>query len=326
MKNDTWPITKTGGRPTRGCYGGQTTPPTSLGRALEHLPTKPRSGLCALASGARRPQRALQPAKAPAFPAVQAVRAEPDQTTHAINKTTASSRIGRAIHCWQRQRQCESSLQSPMASLTRSNRRAEGFHQLPHSQSLPHHLLTSGGRGSVPRSQSAVSLLASAGGGRGGRQKRTLEPTDRDIDALKPKKTRIAVEILAKHPPPVQGGSVQPPRVTSTPLTNIVSQPPIPGTATKPALAAAAPITSNRADPTLTKHQNKVINGIKQELNRLDPPVSPPRALGRKLRSQEATRFKSELSAYFPDYDEVIGNDPKEERQFYPLSVVGNLF
>ena len=28
-------------------------------------------------------------------------------------------------------------------------------------------------------------------------------------------------------------------------------------------------------------------------------------------------RFKSELSAYFPDYDEVIGNDPKEEREFF---------
>jgi hypothetical protein len=36
---------------------------------------------------------------------------------------------------------------------------------------------------------------------------------------------------------------------------------------------------------------------------------------GRKLRSQEATRFKSELSAYFQDYDEVIGNEPKETRK-----------
>ncbi|KAJ8120692.1 hypothetical protein O1611_g10302 [Lasiodiplodia mahajangana] len=29
----------------------------------------------------------------------------------------------------------------------------------------------------------------------------------------------------------------------------------------------------------------------------------------------EATRFKSELAAYFPEYDEVIGNDPKEQRK-----------
>ncbi|ROV88808.1 hypothetical protein VSDG_08976 [Cytospora chrysosperma] len=33
---------------------------------------------------------------------------------------------------------------------------------------------------------------------------------------------------------------------------------------------------------------------------------------GRKLRSQEGVRFKSELSAYFPEYDEVIGNISKE--------------
>lgn len=32
------------------------------------------------------------------------------------------------------------------------------------------------------------------------------------------------------------------------------------------------------------------------------------------MRSQEATRFKSDLAAYFPDYDEVIGNDPKPDR------------
>ncbi|KAK2072921.1 hypothetical protein P8C59_007245 [Phyllachora maydis] len=39
---------------------------------------------------------------------------------------------------------------------------------------------------------------------------------------------------------------------------------------------------------------------------------------GRKLRSQEATRFKSELSAYFPEYDEVIGNDPKARNVLHP--------
>ena len=40
---------------------------------------------------------------------------------------------------------------------------------------------------------------------------------------------------------------------------------------------------------------------------------------GRKLRSQEGVRFRSELSAYFPEYDEVIGNIPKEDRKFPPL-------
>ncbi|CAD6501398.1 BgTH12-01650 [Blumeria graminis f. sp. triticale] len=32
----------------------------------------------------------------------------------------------------------------------------------------------------------------------------------------------------------------------------------------------------------------------------------------RKLRSQESSRFKSQLSTYFPEYDEVVGNKPKE--------------
>ncbi|KAJ3484871.1 hypothetical protein NLG97_g6948 [Lecanicillium saksenae] len=44
----------------------------------------------------------------------------------------------------------------------------------------------------------------------------------------------------------------------------------------------------------------------------------PSREPGRKLRSQEATRFKSDLSAYFPDYDEVIGNEPKEQHLLNP--------
>ncbi|KAK8000343.1 something about silencing- SAS- complex subunit 4-domain-containing protein [Apiospora arundinis] len=71
--------------------------------------------------------------------------------------------------------------------------------------------------------------------------------------------------------------------------------------------------------PSLTRHQEKVKNGIKHELDRLQPNAAdttqPPKEQqgGRKLRSQEQTRFKSELSAYFPDYDEVIGNDAKEQ-------------
>ena len=78
-------------------------------------------------------------------------------------------------------------------------------------------------------------------------------------------------------------------------------------------LSAPAPPTN---DQNLTKHQAKVINGIKHELDRLQPQEKDTKEEGRKLRSQEATRFKSELSAYFPDYDEVIGNDPKEQRMY----------
>lgn len=71
-----------------------------------------------------------------------------------------------------------------------------------------------------------------------------------------------------------------------------------------------------------TKHQSRVKNGIKHELDRLQPNTADTSSAkvqsGRKLRSQEATRFKSELSAYFPDYDEVIGNDPREQRECLP--------
>ncbi|KJR83140.1 uncharacterized protein SPSK_03989 [Sporothrix schenckii 1099-18] len=68
--------------------------------------------------------------------------------------------------------------------------------------------------------------------------------------------------------------------------------------------------------------KEKAVNGFKQELKALQVSTAEaeavaatrgPREGGRKLRSQEATRFKSDLAAYFPDYDEVIGNEPKEE-------------
>ncbi|KAL2123198.1 hypothetical protein VTJ04DRAFT_3653 [Mycothermus thermophilus] len=93
---------------------------------------------------------------------------------------------------------------------------------------------------------------------------------------------------------------------------------------------------------TTTRHQKKVAKGLKNELDKLyqnsanlgdyanaDGAAPATRSGstqenanaaaavaeqtgGRKLRSQEATWYKSELSQYFPDYDEVIGNIPKE--------------
>lgn len=66
--------------------------------------------------------------------------------------------------------------------------------------------------------------------------------------------------------------------------------------------------------PKPTIHHQKVANGIKHELDRLQPSEADTKDEKRKLRSQEGTRFKSELSLYFPEYDEVIGNDPKEDR------------
>ncbi|KAL5612281.1 hypothetical protein BROUX41_000179 [Berkeleyomyces rouxiae] len=43
---------------------------------------------------------------------------------------------------------------------------------------------------------------------------------------------------------------------------------------------------------------------------------------GRKLRSQETTGFKSELSLYFPEYDVVIGNVQKEENVLEPSTAI----
>jgi len=67
-----------------------------------------------------------------------------------------------------------------------------------------------------------------------------------------------------------------------------------------------------------TVHQKKVANGLQHELDRLQPRhADVNKDEKRKLRSQEGTRFKSELSAYFPEYDEVIGNEARESRKCY---------
>lgn len=123
--------------------------------------------------------------------------------------------------------------------------------------------------------------------------KRPNEVADNSYESAK--KTRIAVEFITR---PLAGATV--PNSRSAP-------------------AAAKPPHGNmpghgRQPPGASKHHEKIVNGIKHEADS-NPELHgrAGREGGRKLRSQEATRFKSELSAYFPDYDEVIGNDPKEE-------------
>lgn len=67
-------------------------------------------------------------------------------------------------------------------------------------------------------------------------------------------------------------------------------------------------------DRVLPKYAEKASNGIKHELERLQPDgAADTKSETRKLRSQEGTRFKSELASYFPDYDVVIGNEAAEE-------------
>ncbi|KAJ9152048.1 Something about silencing domain containing-protein [Pleurostoma richardsiae] len=196
-----------------------------------------------------------------------------------------------------------------MTSITRSTRRTEG-HQRTHH---PHHLVATHTRSQRPPAialQQANSRTA----------KRPFEPSAHDFDPIKAKRARFTVEIISKpqfqqqnpsesiaprhHPPPkrvaTQRSQQQPaPTPYSAPSTAVVPPP-------------APPATATRNTPILTKSQEKARNGLRHELDKLQPSAADIKPEGRKLRSQEATRFKSELSAYFPDYDEVIGNDPKE--------------
>ncbi|KAL7924109.1 hypothetical protein ACQKWADRAFT_311441 [Trichoderma austrokoningii] len=200
-----------------------------------------------------------------------------------------------------------------MASITRSNRRAEGLHLYDRNVNA-----------SGPLTRSAPGPNSSSF--HHGRTKRSLDVAEREFEALRHKKTRIAVEILAKPQLPVESVNVHPPPIPRrAAVASSASRSPAPVQPTTKPLAAAPTAAEPQSSGSgsgsgsnLTKHQAKVINGIKHELDRLQPRRDDTKEQGRKLRSQEATRFKSELSAYFPDYDEVIGNDPKEEHLLNP--------
>jgi hypothetical protein len=163
--------------------------------------------------------------------------------------------------------------------------------------------------------------------------KRPLATLDSNYGPQKPKRSRITVEIVSRHfsdgttpPKPLPVTKPRPAATTrrrghSPPLAPEIAPPASTASprvpAARPAQLKAATAPKKNKEPNLTKHKEKVINGIKHELDRLQPSVadaSQAPTQGRKLRSQEAIRFKSELAAYFPDYDEVIGNDPKEQR------------
>ncbi|KAI1459482.1 something about silencing, SAS, complex subunit 4-domain-containing protein [Annulohypoxylon moriforme] len=164
------------------------------------------------------------------------------------------------------------------------------------------------------------------------RMKRPLDTIANNYDSHKAKRARITVEILARpipstSPPKtitVRPQPQQPPNPTTTTTTTTNEHTTTPtAVATTQKSHTLPPVrqkdskTATTTEPPLKKHKAKAINGIKHELDRLQPSAADTSSArerpGRKLRSQEATRFKSELSAYFPDYDEVIGNDPKEQ-------------
>lgn len=238
---------------------------------------------------------------------------------------------------------------------TRSTRRADGnglhhphhhyLHGRSHSHSYSGHAVAPG-----TRSQNTASQLQPAAP----RMKRPLSPPERGFDAIKRRK-HFVVEIPAKpasyHLPSTSNiettaasSAHAGARATIQAATTRAAAPPQPPAPQRPPVAENHPpnptttstagsnkaptrtsitattttttTTHNNAVTNLTKHQEKVVNGLKHELDRLQPNKADTKEQGRKLRSQEATRFKSELSAYFPDYDEVIGNEPKEHREY----------
>lgn len=159
-----------------------------------------------------------------------------------------------------------------------------------------------------------------------GRKKRPRDDGLHEDLPLKAKRSKIAIEILqqqqqqpkAKPQPQTRSLAVKSRSNTNTrsdvaPLRSAPEQPEKSVTTT-----TTAPEPAPEPQKP-TKHHLKVANGIRHEIDKLQPNPADLQCETRKLRSQEGTRFKSELSAYFPEYDEVIGNEPKEERKFITI-------
>ncbi|KAK1972206.1 hypothetical protein LY78DRAFT_566245 [Colletotrichum sublineola] len=242
-----------------------------------------------------------------------------------------------------------------MASVTRSTRRAtnntEGLvqqqlHPVPIPRPHPHPVqaVFAANTNTATRAANSPQNINTCHHSIPARNKRQLDSPDNLVDFhhQKSKRPRTSIEILLRPAPSPARPAVADananattnttatPNVTATPqpTTTTAPQPSgsLPKTTPKPAPQHVAtvhppnltPVSAPSNASQLTKHQEKVINGIKHELDRLQPRQADTRTKegGRKLRSQEATRFKSELSAYFPEYDEVIGNEPKEQQLF----------
>jgi hypothetical protein len=147
-----------------------------------------------------------------------------------------------------------------------------------------------------------------------GRKKRHRDSIDDAEAKLKVKRAKVTVEIDARPQ--------SKPRTRSFPLPNARLD--VALTRQRRPSPKRDDTTTQTAPPPLPTqkpavHHQKVVNGIRHELDRLQPNATDltKKDEKRKLRSQEGTRFKSELSAYFPEYDEMIGNEPKEERKFH---------
>jgi hypothetical protein len=148
-----------------------------------------------------------------------------------------------------------------------------------------------------------------------GRKKRLRDSLDVEKHSINHKRVKIAIDI---DPFPKDQPKARPVRVVQADTNDVLSPPKRPAAAASKKVTTPTPTAPPSQKPT--NHHEKVVNGIKHELDRLQDRLSQPlqpnlKDEKRKLRSQEGQRFKSELSLYFPDYDEVIGNDPKEDRR-----------
>lgn len=263
---------------------------------------------------------------------------------------------------------CEETVSLEMAmtaTSTRSTRRAEGLVAHPaqaHPQAPPQAQAQSQSQRATRHHQHLQQSNSSRP------LKRLHEATNLAYDLKPPKKTKFEIEIPSKsqyqarlypenidsrhqHHRPARVASVtathnKPPKHDARQAATTAPPPAAPeptqAAAPRPApppaktattattaqdKAASSPASSVAAH---TKHREKVVNGIKHELDRLQPSSADmaTNSQGRKLRSQEGVRYKSELSAYFPEYDEVIGNIPKEQRKlflFFCVSVFAGL-
>lgn len=152
-----------------------------------------------------------------------------------------------------------------------------------------------------------------------GRRKRSREHDDQEDQTLVTKKARIAIEITPRpKATPKTRSLVIKSNAESAVLPHLLptSRPPPQSRPQPKDTRPEASRTRPRSASTqkTTEHQQKLANGITHELEQLQPNKAVLKET-RKLRSQEGTRFKSDLSTYFPEYDEVIGNEPREERK-----------
>ncbi|TEA11222.1 hypothetical protein C8034_v007966 [Colletotrichum sidae] len=241
---------------------------------------------------------------------------------------------------------------SPMASVTRSTRRAntESLHASTHPHPIQQAFAAAAANANANTNtvkRAAPQNISGYHQSLAGRTKRQLDAPDIvDFDVQKSKRPRTNFEILLKAAPSSVKSAVanatvtQNPQPTTTPQPTPLTKPqPTPEPTPTPTgthtpttnlaqqrVATVHPLSWTNSPPStddapqLTSHQEKVKNGIQHELDRLQPREADTHTKegGRKLRSQEASRYKSDLSAYFPEYDEVIGNDPKEQRRLAP--------